>query len=933
MVNQRLKPPIASTFSLRNTLVVAFILQIIAAVSLVGYISFRGGQRAVNDLSSQLRSELTDRIEQELRGYFETPHELNRLNAASLARNGLDVLEGQYGEGALYQQMRIAPTVAFVYCGSARQGEFFGVLRTPDTGTLQLSYSNSDTDFRRRYYHLDVNGDRTHLIRQTDTPYDARQRPWFRAATSQQSPAWTDIYIAFTTGLPNITASLPVYDKSGRQLLGVCGTDVVLPEEFRNFLRNLEIGQTGQAFVVNREGMLISNSADEPLMKGEGEAAEALPAIESRDELVRGTAQHLIERFGDFTQIRVAQQLEFQLQGQRQFLEVLPFRDTFGLDWLIVVTVPEADFMEQIYASTRNTILLAIAVLATAIAGGVIVARWITRPVFNVMMASEAIAEGNLEQTVPPTGIRELDLLAKAFNTMAQNLKHSFRNLQRSKTRFKSLVTNLPGAVYRCHIDDCWTMVFLSEIIREITGYSATDFLNNDMLTFVSIIHKDDVAMVDKTLKQAIAQNQPYITDYRIHHKNGTIRWITERGRSTFDQEDGCFYLEGVIFDATASHEAEAHLRREKLLSDNIIRSLPGIFYLYDQNAQLVRWNKRYEEVLEYTPEEIVGINALETIVERDRQMIAQRIQDIFTHGEASAETCLLSKTGREIPYYVTGRVIPIEGKPHFAGAGLDLTARLLNEELKAENLRLGTELNIARQIQKMILPTPAELDLEGLDVAGFMEPADEVGGDYYDVLELDGIVTIGIGDVTGHGLESGVLMLMAQTAVRTLKESRESDPIKFLDTLNRTLYGNVQRMNTDKNLTLAILNYFQGWASISGQHEEVLVVRANGSIEPIDTMDLGLPLGLDDNIADFIDHAIVELHSGDGIVLYTDGIPEAYNIDKKQYGMERLYEVISQNWQTSVESIKQAIINDVRQFIGQQKVFDDITLVVLKRR
>ncbi|MEM0982040.1 MAG: PAS domain-containing protein, partial [Cyanobacteria bacterium P01_H01_bin.58] len=859
MVNQRLKLK-RHQLSLQKALIAAFILQVVAAVGAVGYISFRGGQLAVRGLSYQLRSEVTARIERELRTYFETPHELNRLNAAAFGRGDLDLTNGQYGEGQLYQQMKIAPTVAFVYCGSANRGEFFGVLRSPDNEALQLSYGNSGNNFLRQFYNLDVNGDRTFLIRQLDTPYDARQRPWFKAATSRQGPAWTDIYIAFTTGLPNITASLPVYDKSGRQLLGVCGTDVVLPEEFRTFLRNLDIGKTGQAFVIDRSGTLISNSTDEPLMQGEGDTATSLQATESQDRLVRGTAQYLQSQFGGFEGIKTTQRVDFQLNGQRQFLEVVPFRDGFGLDWLIVVTVPEADFMGQIYANTRNTVLFALVALGVAIGGGVLVARWITKPVVDLTIASEAMADGHLNQTVTTEGLHELDRLAGAFNTMAFNLKQSFNDLQQSETRFKSLVTNLPGAVYRCHIDQQWTMVFLSEIIAEITGYPATDFLNNTTRTFASIIHTDDVAKVDQTINHAIAHKQPYITDYRIHHKDGSIRWITERGRSTFDKDDNCSYIEGVIFDTTASHEAAAQLRREKLLSDNIIRSLPGIFYLYDQNAQLVRWNKRYEEVLEYSPDEMVGLSALDTVVERDRDMLAQRIEEIFTSGESSAETFLLSKTGSEIPYYVTGRVIPIEGKPHFAGAGLDLTARLLNEELKAENLRLGTELNIARQIQKMILPTPAELTLKGLDVAGFMEPADEVGGDYYDVLELDGIVTIGIGDVTGHGLESGILMLMTQTAVRTLKESREPNPVKFLDTLNRTLYGNVQRMNTDKNLTLAILNYFQGRLSISGQHEEILVVRVDGSVEPIDTMDLGLPIGLDDDIADFIDHVTVEL-------------------------------------------------------------------------
>jgi PAS domain S-box-containing protein len=255
-----------------------------------------------------------------------------------------------------------------------------------------------------------------------------------------------------------------------------------------------------------------------------------------------------------------------------------------------------------------------------------------------------------------------------------------------------------------------------------------------------------------------------------------------------------------------------------------------------------------------------------------------------------------------------------------------------LNEKLKEDNLRMAAELDIVRQMQQMILPNPEELEIDGLDIAGYMDAADEVGGDYYDVLNTDGVVTLGIGDVTGHGLESGILMLMAQTAVRTLKEIGETDPVRFLDALNRTLYKNVQRMNSDKSLTLAILNYSQGRVSISGQHEETIIVRLGGEIERIDTMDLGFPIALHDDIAEFISHISIELQIGDGIVLYTDGIPEAKDINKNQYGVEQMCEVISQNWHLSAQEIKQAVIDDLRGHIGPQQVFDDITLLVVKR-
>jgi len=272
------------------------------------------------------------------------------------------------------------------------------------------------------------------------------------------------------------------------------------------------------------------------------------------------------------------------------------------------------------------------------------------------------------------------------------------------------------------------------------------------------------------------------------------------------------------------------------------------------------------------------------------------------------------------------------ERTAQLAEANQEITA--LNKRLKAENSRMSAELEVTKQLQQMILPKQSELEsIEGLEIAGYMEPADEVGGDYYDVLQQDGKVKISIGDVTGHGLESGVLMLMTQTAVRTLFESKQTDPVRFLDILNRTIYGNVQRINPYKNLTLCVLDYANGSLSFSGQHEELIVVRSGGKIELIDTINLGFPIGLEDDIAEFISQEEIQLNSGDVVVLYTDGITEAFDINREEYGLEKLCEVVSHNWEQSAQGIRQAVIEDVRRHIGSQKVFDDITLVVLKQK
>jgi PAS domain S-box-containing protein len=275
------------------------------------------------------------------------------------------------------------------------------------------------------------------------------------------------------------------------------------------------------------------------------------------------------------------------------------------------------------------------------------------------------------------------------------------------------------------------------------------------------------------------------------------------------------------------------------------------------------------------------------------------------------------------------GTVEDITRRKHAEAEVMQLTQQLQNE-----NLRMSAELDVTRRLQKMLMPAEAELDaIIGLEIAGFMEPAAEVGGDYYDVIQHDGKVSISIGDVTGHGLESGMVMVMAQMAVRTLLVNGEMDSAKFLNSVNRALYENTQRMRSHKNMSLALLEYKAGDLYLTGQHEELIVVRQDGQLEHIDTLDLGFPLALEADISPFIAEIKVHLHSGDIAVLYTDGISEAMNTQNSQYGLEKMYEVLQQNRDRSAQEIRQAVIADLMQHIGKQKVFDDITLLVMKQK
>lgn len=261
-------------------------------------------------------------------------------------------------------------------------------------------------------------------------------------------------------------------------------------------------------------------------------------------------------------------------------------------------------------------------------------------------------------------------------------------------------------------------------------------------------------------------------------------------------------------------------------------------------------------------------------------------------------------------------------------------TASSEKKALELDNARMATELSVAQRIQKMVLPTTEELDLlKDCETYGLMEPADEVGGDYYDILQSGNRLFLGIGDVTDHGLASGVVMLMAQSSFRTIIEKPDVSLKKALEEINAIIYKNVQtRMHENRNMTLAIMEYNKGNIKVSGQHETILIARNTGIIEEVDTIDLGIYIGLDLDLPDVFNETTFSLEKGESILLYTDGVTEAFNLDNEEYGIKRLKEAYKNNAKKTMREMIKEIHRDVKSFIGTQKVFDDITLVALKR-
>ncbi|UTY45967.1 SpoIIE family protein phosphatase [Sinorhizobium fredii] len=327
------------------------------------------------------------------------------------------------------------------------------------------------------------------------------------------------------------------------------------------------------------------------------------------------------------------------------------------------------------------------------------------------------------------------------------------------------------------------------------------------------------------------------------------------------------------------------------------------------------------------------GISALADAARRIQTKDYSVRVDIPTRDEVGEAGAAFNRMAEQISYHTENLEQLVEDRTkEIEDANLQISE--LNEQLRSENLRLGAELAVARRIQMMVLPKARELEeIPAVEIAAYMRPADEVGGDYYDVLRDGERLKIGIGDVTGHGLESGVLMLMVQSVARALQEAGDMDPAQFLNRVNRALYKNIVRTNANKHLSLAFLDYDGSRLMLSGQHEELIVVRSGGCVERIDTLDLGLPIGLEPDISPFVATQEIAFAQGDMIILHTDGVTEAEGLDGELFGIERLCESARRRHGQSAEEVKAGIIEDLMAHIGTQKIHDDITVVVMRHR
>ena len=253
----------------------------------------------------------------------------------------------------------------------------------------------------------------------------------------------------------------------------------------------------------------------------------------------------------------------------------------------------------------------------------------------------------------------------------------------------------------------------------------------------------------------------------------------------------------------------------------------------------------------------------------------------------------------------------------------------MLMVELRKARDAIWSEMELAKRIQTALLPD--EEKIHGFEIAARMVPAKEVGGDYYDIIETsNGNKWVAIGDVSGHGVDSGLIMMMAQTSILSIvNNSTDPNPSDVLCSVNTVIKENISRLGSDHYMTLMAIKFNDSTMTTAGKHQDIIIYRSDlNKTELITTR--GTWLGLAQKIGQYQRDMKIQLNDGDIILLFTDGITEAANKNGEMFGQSRLEQLLDQYADLPINKILDKIIAEVNNFQAEQ--MDDMTLLVIKK-
>ncbi len=540
---------------LRTILIVPFVLQIVGTVGLVGFLSYKNGEEAVENLAWQLIEQANERINSRLDDYLQKPHLINQLNANSLELNQLNLQDFEQLKRHFCRQINSFPSITAISYAN-NQGEYIGCGLSNGTNYITV-LKTSDRGVRRNYI-ADQEGNPLKLFNIIPN-YDSRERPWYQAGKKAGKPTWGPIYSWIVYPTAGISAVAPIYTTTG-EFQGVWMIDLTL-EEISNFLQGLEVSPNGKIFIIEFSGDLVATSTSETpfLASSYGNNTERLSSLNSQDSLIRATTKKLINLFGESLKIKAPKQLMFSDRGKKNFVQIMPYQDDKGLNWLIVTAIPESDFLAEINKNNRQTILLCLVAAIVATGLGILTARWITKPIIELNAAAKNIAKGDFQQQLKVKHDDEIGELSQAFNQMAVQLQELFQALQESEAKFATFLNSVPVGI--SVFDARGKVVIVNQIGEKILGDASLISLDREDFSAAYQIYLSETEQLYPREKlpvvRALKGETVLVEDMEIRQADGKIIPLEVRTTPVFDRQGEVIYAINAFIDISDRRQAE----------------------------------------------------------------------------------------------------------------------------------------------------------------------------------------------------------------------------------------------------------------------------------------------------------------------------------------------------------------------------------------
>jgi len=514
---------------------------------------------------------------------------------------------------------------------------------------------------------------------------------------------------------------------------------------------------------------------------------------------------------------------------------------------------------------------------------------------------------------------RRLDEKDRQFESECTLKKQATKDLQLAEL----IIDNSPVIVFRRLASEDpkqRKMVYVSQNISHF-GYTADAFLKEEIM-FRDIVYPEDTQRTLREIDSYVSKGiEKYTQVYRIVTKDGDVRWIEDRTSVVEDKETGDRYHQGIVIDIQHKKEAEDKLHKSEEKYRRIVETAGKGFLLMDENMKIVDLNAAFSRMVGMSPRKIIGKRLIDMITEEYHALFTGGGEGLLHQKSPEFECNILSADGRKIPVLIHANTLnddagTIIGKMAFV---TDLT-----EQKKT--------LALAGEVQQSLLP-PLNPQIAGLDISGKNVACNEVGGDYFDFIwDADtprSPFTAVVGDITGHGVDSALLMATARAFLR-MRASQVGTIKDIVTEMNQHLTEDVY--DSGNFMTLFYL-------TISTDRKHIEWIRAGHEpaclFDPLsdrftELKGSGLALGIDKDYTYQVSHQN-SLKKGQVIIIGTDGLWEGHNKSGEMFGKDRLKQIIRQHAANSSETILKKIFQAYTQFIQGTQPEDDVTLVVIK--